>query len=276
MTAKKDPSTPAAELIRLVVYGAAGRMGQRVIALAAADATFKIVGAVDSPKSPSLGRDAGELAGLGPIGIPVSADLPSHVDVVIDFSSPAGCVAIAEKCSQLQIPLVAATTGLSDAQKEEVASAAQQTPIVFAPSMSLAVNVAMKLVREAAKALKDIPSGVDVEIVERHHRFKEDAPSGTALKFGQIVAEEMGQTEHRHGREGHTGKRPHHEIGYHALRTGDNVGEHSIVFGLMGETLEVYVRGHTRDSYAHGALAAAKYLVKQGAGLYTMTDVLGL
>jgi 4-hydroxy-tetrahydrodipicolinate reductase len=117
---------------------------------------------------------------------------------------------------------------------------------------------------------------VDVEIIERHHRFKEDAPSGTALLFGEIVAEEMGQTRHTHGREGQTGRRPRHEIGYHALRTGDNVGEHTIVFGMLGETLEVHVRGHTRESYAYGALAAAKFLATRGAGLYTMADVLGL
>src|SRR5690606_20332422 len=113
-------------------------------------------------------------------------------------------------------------------------------------------------------------------IIERHHRFKEDAPSGTALKFGEIVADEMGQSRHVHGREGKTGQRPRGEIGYHALRTGDNVGEHQIVFGMLGETLEVYVRGHTRDSYAYGALAAARFLVKQRPGLYTMADVLGL
>ena len=146
----------------------------------------------------------------------------------------------------------------------------------MAPSMSLSVNLAMKLVREAAKSLKDLPSGVDVEIVERHHRFKEDAPSGTALKFGEIVAEEMGQEEHRHGREGRVGKRPHGEIGYHAVRTGDNVGEHQIIFGMMGETMEVYVRGHTRDSYVYGALAASKFLATQAAGLYSMADVLHL
>lgn len=179
-------------------------------------------------------------------------------------------------CGQRKIALVEATTGLSAEQRNAVLEAAHLTPVVFAPSMSLAVNVAMKLVREAARALKGLSNGVDVEIVERHHRFKEDAPSGTALKFGQIVAEEMGQSEHRHGREGQTGKRPSNEIGYHAVRTGDNVGEHQIIFGMLGETLEVYVRGHTRDSYAYGALAAAKYAVTQPAGLYSMNDVLGL
>jgi 4-hydroxy-tetrahydrodipicolinate reductase len=171
---------------------------------------------------------------------------------------------------------VAATTGLDDKQKEVVLSAAQVTPVVFAPSMSLAVNLTMKLVREAARVLKRLPQEVDVEIIERHHHFKEDAPSGTALEFGKIVAEEMGQTEHVHGRHGRPGRRPATEIGYHALRVGDNVGEHTIVFGMIGESIDILVRGQSRDSYAVGALAAARFVVTQGPGLYGMTDVLGL
>ena len=149
-------------------------------------------------------------------------------------------------------------------------------PILISPSMSLAVNLTMKLVREAARVLKTaVPEGVDVEIIERHHRFKEDAPSGTALKFGEIVASEMGQTDHVHGREGRPGVRPRTEIGYHALRVGDNVGEHTIVFGMLGEAIDLSVRGHSRDSYAYGAVAAAKFLVSRPAGLYSMNDVLG-
>lgn len=262
--------------IRLTVHGAAGRMGQRIVALAAKDPQLSIISALDSPTSAMLGRDAGELAGIGKLGVPVTSQLLSSTDVIIDFSTPEATIQLVGICAERRIPVVVATTGLNEQQRQDVASAAQFAPIVFAPSMSLAVNVAMKLVREAAKALKGIPDGVDVEIIERHHRFKEDAPSGTALKFGQIVASEMGQTDHRHGREGQTGQRPRQEIGYHAVRTGDNVGEHQIIFGLMGETLEVYVRGQTRDSYAYGALAAAKFLAGRPAGLYTMADVLGL
>ena len=261
--------------IRVGVNGAGGRMGQRIIALAYRDPDLVIAAALEDARSPQLGKDAGELAGIGAIGIPVQSELLERVDVVIDFSIPAGLVKIAELCGARRIPLVAATTGLDAAQREAVLAASQMTPLLMAPSMSVAVNLAMKLVREAARVLKSVPEGVDVEIVERHHRFKEDAPSGTALHFGKIVAEEMGQTEHVHGRHGRPGKRPPTEIGYHALRTGDNVGEHTIVFGLMGETLDVTVRGHTRDSYAYGALAAAKFLVTQQAGLYSMADVLG-
>ncbi len=264
------------EPIKVAVNGAAGRMGQRIVALSHADPQLSVIAALESPGSPHLGRDAGELCGIGAIGVKITSELIPHPDVVIDFSLPEGLTSIATVCGERQIPLVAATTGLTQAQRQAVKEASQTTPLIIAPSMSLAVNVAMKLVRDAARALKNLSDGVDVEIIERHHRYKEDAPSGTALKFGEIVIEEMGQTEQRHGREGHTGQRPQTEIGYHALRTGDNVGEHQIVFGMLGETLEVYVRGHTRDSYAHGALAAAKYLVKQGPGLYTMADVLGL
>jgi 4-hydroxy-tetrahydrodipicolinate reductase len=262
--------------IKLGVNGAAGRMGQRIVALAHADSELTVAAALESPKSPQQGRDAGEIAGIGPIGVHIAAELAAPVDVMIDFSTPDGLVAISDLCAQRQIPLVAATTGLSDSQREAVIVASQLTPLILAPNMSLAVNLTMKLVREAAKALRSYPQGVDVEIIERHHRLKEDAPSGTALAFGKIVADEMGQTSHVHGRQGRPGKRPQSEIGYHAVRVGDNVGEHTIVFGLLGETLDLHVRGQSRDSYAVGALAAAKFLVAKKAGLYTMADVLGL
>ncbi|QDU38891.1 4-hydroxy-tetrahydrodipicolinate reductase [Maioricimonas rarisocia] len=262
--------------IQLAVNGAAGRMGRRIVALAAADDELQIVAALEHADSTLQGADAGELAGVGNLGIPITAELVDRPDVIIDFSLPAGLLAIARTCAERRIPLVAATTGLSQEERDTVLATSQEAPLILAPNMSMAVNLGMKLVGEASKALNGRGDGVDVEIIERHHRFKEDAPSGTALKFGEIVAEEMGQTDHVHGRHGATGKRPQSEIGYHALRTGDNVGEHTIVFGMMGETLEVTVRGHTRDSYAYGALAAAKFLASQSAGLYTMEDVLGL
>src|SRR5262249_38808819 len=154
--------------------------------------------------------------------------------------------------------------------------AAKMIPLLWSPSMSLAVNLAMKLSETAGRALRDHPTGADVEIIERHHRYKEDAPSGTALKFGEIIAGVMGQTEKVHGRSGRPGQRPHGEIGYHALRTGDNPGEHTIVFGLLGETLEIAVRATNRDCYAHGALSAAKFLAGKKPGLYQISDVLGL
>jgi 4-hydroxy-tetrahydrodipicolinate reductase len=251
-------------------------MGQRVVALTIADPELRLAAALESPSSPVLGRDAGELAGAGNSGVSITSELTDRVDVIIDFSTPDGLNSIVALCEERRIPLVVATTGFSPEQRAAVLAASQSTPILMAPSMSMAVNLVMKLVADAARILKNNADGVDVEIIERHHRFKEDAPSGTALQFGRIVAEQMGQTEHIHGRHGRTGRRPHGEIGYHALRTGDNVGEHTIVFGMMGETIDMTVRGHTRDSYAYGALAAAKFLVQKSAGLYSMTDVLNL
>jgi 4-hydroxy-tetrahydrodipicolinate reductase len=263
------------EIFTLGVNGAAGRMGQRITALAHADPGLRVAAAIEPANSPHLGKDAGEMAGIGRIGIPITAELGQRVDVVIDFSVPQGAAAIAGVCAERQIPLVVATTGLEGKHREAVLAASQVTALLISPSMSLAVNVAMKLVRDAARLLKSVPSGVDVEVIERHHRFKEDAPSGTALRFGQIVAEEMGQTSHVHGRHGRPGTRPPAEIGYHALRVGDNVGEHTIVFGMLGETIDLTVRSHTRDSYAYGALAAAKFLATKKPGLYSMADVLG-
>jgi len=265
-----------ADVVQIAINGAAGRMGQRLIALARIDPELRIAAALEHTGSPFVGKDAGEQAGIGTIGVPIAAELKDHVDAVIDFSVPDAAVHMAALCAQRRIPLVEATTGLTPEQKAQILSAAQETAVVFSPSMSMAVNLAMKLVADAARSLKNLSTGVDVEVVERHHRYKEDAPSGTALKFGQIVADEMGQARHVHGRQGQTGKRPQDEIGYHALRTGDNVGEHQIVFGMLGETLEISVRGHTRDSYAYGALAAAKFAASHSAGLYTMADVLGL
>lgn len=262
--------------IKIGVNGAAGRMGQRIVALAHADPGLAVTAAIESSRSPAQGHDAGEVAGIGPIGVRIEPELKERVDVVIDFSNPEGLVKIAETCASRQIPLVAATTGLSDIERESVLAASQMTPLIMAPNMSLAVNLTMKLVREAARALKSYPDGADVEIIERHHHLKEDAPSGTALAFGKIVAEEMGQTKHVHGREGRPGKRSRSEIGYHAVRAGDNVGEHTIIFGLIGETIDIHVKGQSRDSYAFGALAAARYLVTKGPGLYTIDDVLGL
>lgn len=260
--------------IRTAIHGAAGRMGQRLIALAKADPALALVAAIDAPNHPRLGEDAGQIAGTGPIGITLSSSLDVPVDVVVDFSAPAAAEAMLAVCETRSIPLVVAPTGLSETQMAHIKAAAQRIPLVWAPNMSLAVNLTMKLAEIAAQALAG--QDADVEILERHHRFKEDSPSGTALKFGQIIAEAMGQTVHRHGREGRPGARPHGEIGYHAIRVGDNPGEHTIVFGMLGETIELTVRASSRDCYALGALSAAKFLVGKAPGLYSIRDVLGL
>jgi 4-hydroxy-tetrahydrodipicolinate reductase len=261
---------------RIAIHGAAGRMGLRLIALSSQDPQLQVVAAIDSPGHPSLGSDIGLAAGLGPIGLTLASELPDGVQAVIDFSVPAGAESITRTCGQRRIPLVMATTGLNPDQQQAVRTAAESTAVVWAPSMSLAVNLTMQLAALAAEALKDLPQGADVEIIERHHRYKADAPSGTALKFGQIIADIMGQQSHVHGREGQVGQRPHGEIAYHALRTGDNPGEHTVVFGMLGETIELTVRASNRDCYALGALAAAKFVAGKPPGLYTMNDVLGL
>ena len=262
--------------IKTAIHGAAGRMGQRLIAIGAADPEVDIIAALEHAAHPDLGKDAGLIAGIDNIQVPLAAELDTTPEAIIDFSVPQSCDAIVETALTRKIPLVIATTGLEDAQKNRIHEASHQIPIVWAPSMSLAVNLTMKLVENAGLALKDLPGGADVEIIERHHRYKEDAPSGTALRFGEIVADAMQLTQHQHGRHGMIGARPHDEIGYHALRTGDNTGEHTIVFGMLGETIELSVKSSNRDCYALGAMAAAKFIAQQQPGLYSMYDVLGL
>lgn len=261
---------------RIAIHGAAGRMGLRLIALGHQDPELQIAAAIDSPQHPAQGQDVGIVAGLGPIDVPLRSDLPDQIQVVIDFSVPAAAEWITRICRERRVPLVMATTGLDPSQQELVRSAAETAAVVWAPSMSLAVNLTMRLVQMAAQVLKDQSQGVDVEILERHHRFKVDAPSGTALKFGQIIADVMGQSQHIHGREGQIGQRPRDEIAYHAIRVGDNPGEHTIVFGMLGETIEFTVRATNRNCYALGALAAARFVADKPPGLYSMNDVLGL
>jgi 4-hydroxy-tetrahydrodipicolinate reductase len=262
--------------MKLAIHGAAGRMGQRVTALAVSDPRFQIVAALESADHPLLGKDAGLIAGVGEIRVPLGVVGESDADVVVDFSVPDAAVAVVAHCLEYSRPVVVATTGLDADQQAYVRKAAHRIPIVWSPSMSTAVNVAMKLTEIAAKALAELPTGVDVEIIERHHRFKEDSPSGTALKFGQIAADVMGISQHTHGRSGRPGARPRNEIGYHAVRAGDNPGEHTIVFGMLGETLELRVAATNRDCYAQGALLAAEWLLGKPPALYGMSDVLGL
>ncbi|MBM4067825.1 MAG: 4-hydroxy-tetrahydrodipicolinate reductase [Planctomycetes bacterium] len=256
--------------------GACGRMGQRIIQLAHQDRALTIGAALEAAGHPHQGRDIGDIAGIGAIGVRVAPSIPveHRIDAIIDFSLPAGTMAVLPLCRERKIPLVVATTGHTAEQRAEIEAAAHHTAILMAPNMSLAVNVLMKLVQQAAGILTN--HDFDVEVLERHHRYKKDSPSGTALHFARIIQEAMGQTEVRHGREGLVGERPHHEIGVHAIRVGDNVGEHTIIFSTLGETLELSHRAHARDCYARGALQAARFLANRPAGRYTMNDVLGL
>jgi 4-hydroxy-tetrahydrodipicolinate reductase len=260
---------------QIAVNGACGRMGQRLVALAKEDAHLQVVAAVDSARHPLFGKDAGEVAGVGPTGVPITAEIPlaAKADCVIDFSAPLGTMAVLPTCTSRGLPLVVATTGHTDHEKAQIEAAAHQTAILFAPNMSLVVNLLFKLVKLTAEALNG--KGFDAEIVERHHRYKKDSPSGTAVHFAEIIKGVQGG-RFVHGREGLVGERQPDEIGLHAVRGGDNVGEHTIIFTTLGETLELVHKGHSRDSYARGALLAAKFLANRPAGRYTMNDVLGL
>jgi 4-hydroxy-tetrahydrodipicolinate reductase len=262
--------------ITVGINGVSGRIGQRVLQLAHEDQELVIGAALEAIGHPHLNRDAGEVAGIGKLGVPIRSQLPldTRLDAMIDFSTPEGTMSVLAICLERRIPLIVATTGHTAAQREQIEAAAHETALLMAPNMSLAVNLLMKLVGQAAGILKD--KGFDVEIIERHHRFKKDSPSGTALHFARIVQQAMGQTSVRHGREGLVGERPAHEIGVHAVRVGDNVGEHTIVFSTLGETLELTHRAHTRDCYVRGALQAAKFITGRPPGRYTMSDVLGL
>jgi len=260
----------------IAVHGACGRMGRRIVQLAHADPEIAIIAAVDSASNPDHGKDIGDVCGLGSIGVKVSSTLPAAaIGAIIDFSVPEATMHLLPAVVDRKLPLVLATTGFSADEKAVIDRAAEKTAILMAPNMSLVVNVLFKLVREAAAALKN--KGFDAEIIERHHRFKKDAPSGTALQFAKEIQGVWGADfATHHGREGLVGERPTKEIGMHAVRTGDNVGEHTIVFGTLGETMELVHKGHTRDAYVHGALAAAKFLAGKGPGRYSMADVLGL
>jgi 4-hydroxy-tetrahydrodipicolinate reductase len=261
---------------RIGINGACGRMGQRLVHLAHADRELSVVAALEAPEHPRQGDDIGEITGIGKSGVRVRSDLPDDlpVDVLIDFSLPEGTLAVLSLCLQRRLPLVVATTGHTLSQRQEIEAAASTIALLMAPNMSLAVNVLMALVRQAGLMLRD--KDFDIEILERHHRFKKDAPSGTALHLARIIQDTTGAGKLRHGREGLVGERPAGEIGIHAIRVGDNVGEHTIIFSTLGETLELTHRAHGRDCYARGALQAAKFLAGRPPGRYTMDDVLGL
>jgi 4-hydroxy-tetrahydrodipicolinate reductase len=260
----------------LAIFGASGRMGRRLIALAGSDPDLTVAAAIASPNSKYLGLDSGEFAGVGPNGVPLAGelDLTVEVDCAIDFSTPAGTLAAIKACASKRIPIVVATTGHEPLERQEIEGAAHETAVLLSPNTSLVVNLLFKLSQITGEALAG--KGFDVEIVERHHRFKKDSPSGTATQFARIIQQEMGQLDLRHGRKGLLGERPLAEIGIHAVRAGDNVGEHTIIFAAPGETLELVHKGTNRDSYATGALVAARFLTGKGAGRYTMADVLGL
>ena len=264
----------AARTLSVGMHGATGRMGARIIQLLRDDPSLTLGAALDRPDHPHLGEDVGPLIGLAPIGVPLTATLSGPLDVLIDFSTPGGTLGLIGPCVERMIPLVVGTTGFEADQKRQVEAAAEAIPVLISANFSKAVNLLFRLARVAAEALGD---QADVEIVERHHHFKKDAPSGTALRIAEVVGKAIGSGPDRyaHGREGVVGERPRGEIGMHALRTGDNPGEHTVVFGLMGECLELSHRALNRDGFARGSLDAAKFLAGKAPRLYTMDDLLG-
>lgn len=237
------------------------------------DSRLELGLALDRPEHPRLGDDIGTVVGLGPLGLPLEADLGRPIDVLIDFSNPEGSLRVLPDAAERGLALVVGTTGFTADQRCEVEGLSVRVPVLIAANFSRAVHVLIRLAEEASRLLGD---AADIEIAEIHHRFKVDAPSGTALRLAQAVAgpRGLGPESYTNGREGHTGVRPKDQIGIHALRLGDNPGEHTVTFGLMGERLELSHRALNRDGFVLGALDAARFLAGKPAGLYTMESVL--
>ncbi len=265
--------------IRAVVAGAGGRMGQRIVAALDGQPGIELVGASERVGHPSLGCDAGIVAGIHVEDVLIEERLDlvlARGDVLIDFTAPEASLRHAELAVQLGKALVLGTTGLDVAQQDQLERAARRIPIVFAPNMSVGVNLLFKVLGDVAKVLGD---AYDVEIVEAHHRYKKDAPSGTAKKMAQVIAETLGRDLEQvavPGRSGLVGERRPEEIGILALRGGDIVGDHTVTFAGLGERVEITHRAHSRDTFARGAVRAAKWVVGRVPGLYDMMDVLGL
>ena len=259
----------------IAITGAAGRMGMRLVALGSQNPALKVIAAIERPEHPNQARDAGELAGVGAIGVPVTFDLKPTPQALIDFTSPAGTRHWIKTCRDRGIALVIGTTGLQPSDHAVIDQAAADIPILQAPNMSLGVNVLFKIAGEVAKMLGD---DYDKEIVEGHHRFKKDAPSGTALGIAEAILKATGKTKDAlvYDRHGDDCVRQRGEIGMHALRIGDEIGRHTAYFAALGERLELTHVATNRDTFAHGALKAAEWLAKQKPGRYAIADMLGI
>ena len=264
--------------IAIAIAGASGRMGHMLIEAVMAQPDLRLSGALDTPGNPALGQDAGAAMGRH-TGVAITADLATGLrgaEVLIDFTRPEGTLAHLDACAAAGVAMVVGTTGFTPAQKAQIGAAAQRMAIVMAPNMSVGVNVMLRLLAQAATALGE---GYDIEVLETHHRHKVDAPSGTALAMGEVLARARGvslDTQGVFARHGHTGERPAGAIGFAALRGGDIVGDHTVLFAGPGERIEITHRSHSRANYADGSLRAARFLRGRAPGLYGMDDVLGL
>jgi 4-hydroxy-tetrahydrodipicolinate reductase len=274
MTPSATPSGPH----RIAIAGASGRMGQMLIEALAASSDCRLTGALDVTGSPAIGQDAAAFSGRTS-GVLIHADIRqglANSGVLIDFTRPEGTLAHLAVCRELGVKLVIGTTGFSEVQKAEIAAAARDIAIVMAPNMSVGVNVTLKLLDMAARALS---TGYDIEIIEAHHRHKVDAPSGTALKMGEVIASALGRDLKDcavYAREGVTGERDPSSIGFATIRGGDIVGDHTVLFAGIGERIEISHKSSNRATYAQGSLRAARFLNNQATGLFDMFDVLGL
>ena len=264
-------------MTRLAIHGAAGRMGRRLVALTAQDNTLALAAAIDHAGHPELGHDAGQLAGAGDLGIKLTAELAddARCDVLIDFSLPVGLRYALANCVRRKLPIVVGTTGLTPEDERDLDVASKSIPVLQATNFSLVVNVMWKLAEQAAQMLE----GYDIEVLEAHHRMKKDAPSGTAMTLAHKLCEATGRDPQKdlvYTRQGHEALRQPNEITVQTLRIGDDPGQHTAYFAGIGERLEIKHVSTSRDSYALGALRAAKWLAGKEAGRYTMADVLNL
>lgn len=261
---------------KLIIYGAAGRMGRLILRLAVESGAWELTEAVDNPEHPDLGKDAGLLAGTKKIGLTLTGKLSAQADVLIDFSLPAAAAETIDFCAENRISLVLGTTGLSPSHFEQLKKAAQSIAVVQASNMSLGMNLLFSLVGKVAKGLG---AEYDIEIVEAHHRFKKDAPSGTALSLAECICKDTGRAYPdclTHGRRGKEALREKGTIGMHAIRGGDIVGKHSVIYSAQGETITLSHDAHSRETFARGALRAAQWIIGKPPALYSMQNVLGL
>ena len=264
--------------IKIAVVGAGGRMGRMIIESTLKDGGAALVAAVDQPGASWIGKDAGELVGM-PCNVPITTDVEAAIalaDCLIDFTRPEGTLQHLALCRQAGVGIVIGTTGFDAAGKEAIADAARDIPVVFAPNMAVGVNLVFKLLDTAARILA---TGYDIEVVEAHHRMKIDAPSGTALRMGEVVASALGRDLEScavYGREGVTGERDPSTIGFATVRGGDIVGDHTVMFCGLGERVEITHKASSRMPYALGSLRAARFIAGRKNGLFDMQDVLGL